>query len=87
MRIKLYWIIDFSMKKYLDISGNSGVSAYESGHDCIMVKFRDSGKVYRYSYRSAGKRAVDKMKALAVTGKGLSTYITRYVREKYESVS
>jgi hypothetical protein len=71
------------MKKYLGKSGNSGVMGYETAEDRITVQFRNSN-VYTYTYRSAGKRHVEKMKLLALSGKGLSGYISQYVREKYE---
>ena len=72
------------MKKYKGISENSGVSAYRSGIDRIDIKFQD-GRLYTYSYRSAGRDHVEKMKDLAETGKGLTTYINKYVRELYDS--
>ena len=71
------------MKKYGDDSGNSGISAYEIGPDWIRIKFK-SGNVYKYSYRSAGKDDVEQMKGLAQKGRGLTTYINKYVKELYE---
>ncbi|MHA3787619.1 hypothetical protein ACX0HA_05350 [Flavobacterium hauense] len=72
------------MKKYYDITGTSGVTSYEIDEESIMVEFNHE-VVYRYTYASAGKRTIEKMKRLAAEGKGLSTYISRSVREKYES--
>lgn len=71
------------MKKYSNRHGHSGVTAYEIGADNIQVRFTDN-RLYTYSYESAGKSHVEKMKALATEGKGLSTYISRFVKEKYE---
>jgi len=72
------------MKKYYDITGTSGVTSYETDDESITVEFNHEA-VYRYTYASAGKPAIEKMKRLAAEGKGLSTYISTSVREKYES--
>lgn len=70
------------MKPYKNLSGNSGVLAYEIGEDYIKVKFRD-GDVYLYNYSVTGKFNVERMKELAEEGKGLSTFISRNVRDDY----
>lgn len=62
------------MKPYRNLSGNSGVLAYASGADWILVRFR-SGAPYRYSHAIAGVRHVEAMKRLAEAGRGLSGYI------------
>jgi len=72
------------MKRYLDLSGDSGVVAYELRPDAIKVKFRGSDRVYVYSHASAGATHVARMKRLAEAGKGLSTYISRHVHDRYE---
>ena len=65
------------MNPYTSSSGKaSGVTAYETGSDFIIVQFKAKEK-YTYSYNSAGRAAVEKMKELALAGKGLSTYITK----------
>ena len=71
------------MKKYKNISGNSGVTSFETGTSFIRVKFTD-GSVYTYTYTSAGKEITEKMKKLAEAGKGLSTYISRTVKDKFD---
>jgi hypothetical protein len=70
------------MKRYGNLSGNSGVTAYEIGGDFIEVRFVD-GAVYVYTYASAGRRHVEAMKRLARAGAGLSTYISRHIRAAY----
>jgi hypothetical protein len=70
------------MEKYKNLSGNSGVIAYTFGEYSITVQFSD-GEVYQYTYESAGKRNVEKMKKLAIAGKGLSSFISRTVKERY----
>ena len=71
------------MKRYKNISGNSGVTAYEVNEDNISIQFNDA--VYLYTYASAGKKTIEKMKKLAAAGKGLSTYISQTVKEKFET--
>lgn len=71
------------MKKYRRLAGDSGVLAYQIDAEAIKVKFID-GKVYTYSHASAGRMHVEQMKALAEAGRGLSTYISKFIRDKYE---
>lgn len=72
------------MKRYGNLSGNSGVIAYETGNGWIAVKF-DGGDVYRYTVRSAGAENIARMQRLAESGEGLSTFISRYVKDRYET--
>ncbi|PST83164.1 hypothetical protein C7T94_11225 [Pedobacter yulinensis] len=72
------------MEKYANANGGSGVAAYEIGETFIRVRFVQGG-VYEYSYASAGPKHVEAMKKRAQAGKGLSTYISRYVRDQYVS--
>ena len=71
------------MKRYLDKAGNSGVESYQVSTDTIRVKFK-TGQTYTYSYRSAGAQHIEQMKLLAEEGRGLATYINKYVRDNYE---
>ncbi len=71
------------MERYLNLGGNSGVEAYEIGEDYIRVQFAD-GSVYLYTYASAGREHIERMKELARRGQGLNGYINRYVRKAYE---
>ncbi|MFY9309772.1 MAG: hypothetical protein WAQ28_12060 [Bacteroidia bacterium] len=54
----------------------SGVIAFEIRTDAIVVKFKDH--TYLYTYKSAGKAAIEKMKKYALAQKGLSTYISQH---------
>ena len=72
------------MERYINLGKNSGVSAYEIGAESITVQF-SSGAVYLYTYKSAGSSNIEKMKLLAVAGKGLNSFIMRNVRKGYES--
>jgi hypothetical protein len=70
------------MEKYKNLSGNSGVVAYEIGSDSIIVEFEDGG-TYLYTKHSAGAANIKQMKLLAKAGRGLSTFIVNNVRDKY----
>ncbi len=71
------------MQNYKNLGGNSSVVAYSIGNDYVEVQFA-TGKIYRYSYASAGVANVEEMKTLAIQGVGLNSYIMRYVRNAYE---
>ena len=79
------------MEKYKNVSGQSWVSEYEIGDDFITVKFLvpspSGATTYKYSYASAGKDIIEKMKELAIAGEGLKTYITASAHDLYESKS
>jgi hypothetical protein len=70
------------MHLYKNSNRDTGVVAYETGDNGIAVQFRD-GAVYLYTIKSAGAAAINKMKILAEKGEGLTTYINRYVRNRY----
>jgi hypothetical protein len=71
------------MKRYGNLSGESGVVAYAIAPTSIRVKFAGSDRVYVYSHASAGKAHVETMKRLAQAGRGLSTYISQHVANDY----
>jgi len=70
------------MKRYANKGGNSNVFAYEYGSDYITIQF-GSGSPYTYSYSSAGKENIERMKQLADAGQGLNSYVMRYVKKLY----
>ena len=72
------------MTAYENLSHNSGVKSFEIGDDYIKIKFKDSDRVYRYSYEKAGRQHVEMMKHLATEGRGLSTYIAKHVSDWYD---
>ena len=72
------------MRPYRNLSGDSGVVAYEIEPRAIRVRFA-GGAVYRYTHASAGREQVETMKQLAQAGQGLSGYIAQHVRDRYES--
>jgi hypothetical protein len=57
----------------------SGVSAYEFGKDYIITRF--GNHYYLYSYRITGNKNVNRMKELAIIGKGLSGFISQNSKE------
>jgi len=70
------------MQRYRNLSGNSGVVAYELTESGIVVQFVDGWK-YEYTSRSAGADTVATMRRLAVSGRGLAGFISRHAREAY----
>jgi hypothetical protein len=70
------------MERYKNLGGNSGVAGYELTGDSITVQFND-GAVYLYNYSSAGPSNIETMKALAIAGQGLNSFIMRNVRKEY----
>jgi hypothetical protein len=75
------WLL-ITVKHYRNLSGESGVVAYENHARSIVVQFQDGTK-YEYTERSAGAETVELMKQLAAHGRGLSTFISRVVRDSY----
>lgn len=70
------------MQPYRNLSGTSGVVAFDLGDHHIDIEFQD-GHRYRYDYIKPGQPQVEAMKALAPTGKGLATFINQHVRERF----
>lgn len=70
------------MKPYMNLGGDSNVSAYETGIDFIRVQFKDRS-IYLYTSSSAGSHNIAKMKSLAEAGRGLNSYINTHVRKLY----
>lgn len=70
------------MEKYHNLSGTSGVAAFEAEADYIKVQFSD-GSVYQYTHLSAGAGNIAQMKALAARGLGLNSFINTTVKFRY----
>ena len=70
------------MQRYKNIRKNSGVVFYETGIDFIKIIFKTSPTVYLYSESRIAKHHIEKMKTLAVKGKGLGTYINQHPEVK-----
>ncbi|MDF2437912.1 MAG: hypothetical protein K0Q95_2288 [Bacteroidota bacterium] len=74
------------MKPYGNKGGNSGIRAYEIGDDFIKLKFSDKEDVYVYDYDDPGRAHVNEMKKFALKGKGLATYVNKWVRGNYSRI-
>ncbi|HJU25048.1 MAG TPA: hypothetical protein VJ722_00090 [Rhodanobacteraceae bacterium] len=70
------------MERYRNLSGDSGVVAYEIRRGSIVVEFIN-GSVYLYTDASAGAGRIAEMKRRARAGRGLSTYISQVVHGDY----
>ena len=70
------------MSPYANHSGKAGITAFELGGDYLDIRFVD-GSVYRYTYQSTGVSNIEKMKKLALAGRGLTTFINKTVRTQY----
>lgn len=71
------------MEPYRGQVRRGGVVAYEIGADAIDVEFT-SGWIYRFSYAKPGANRVERMKALAQSGRGLSTFISKHCKNRFE---
>jgi hypothetical protein len=71
-----------AMTRYKNLSGASGVTSYSVTCDSIIIEFKDR-RVYLYDYRIPGAREVEAMKQLASKGRGLATYVNKFVRKRY----
>jgi hypothetical protein len=60
----------------------SGVVAYEIRDGAIDIEFAN-GDVYRYDATKPGPVDVELMSRFARAGRGLTTYISKYVKDRY----
>lgn len=74
------------MSLYMNRGGNSNITEYELYDGGIRVSFQDRS-CYLYTISSAGVSNIQEMHRLAVDGRGLNSFINRYVSKKYESKS
>jgi hypothetical protein len=72
------------MRQYGGHIRKHGVRAFEIQSDAIDVEFT-SGWIYHFSYQKPGAPRVELMKQLAESGHGLSTFINKHVRNRFES--
>ena len=69
--------------KYKNLSGKSTVAKFELKKDGIKIRFTDHS-IYNYTNQSADPANISKMKELAVAGKGLGTFITSNVADRFQ---
>jgi hypothetical protein len=74
---------EYHMQRYKNLSGESGVIAYDIGDRSITIRFT-GGDRYLYTDQSAGAENIAEMQRLATLGSGLSTFISQVVKERYE---
>jgi len=72
------------MRQYGDHTRKHGVRSFEIQEDAIDVEFT-SGWIYHFTYQKPGQPRVERMKQLAESGHGLSTFINKHVRNRFES--
>jgi hypothetical protein len=65
------------MKTYKNLSGASGITHYEIDEEYIAIKFTGERGLYYYTNSRISKYHIERMKALAESGKGLATYINQ----------
>jgi hypothetical protein len=70
------------MQRYKNRSGESGVVAFDIDTGSITVQF-SGGDRYLYTEDSAGSANIAEMQRLARTGRGLSTFISQKIRNRY----
>jgi hypothetical protein len=70
------------MERYLDLSSDSGVTAYEIRAGAIVLRFKDGG-TYLYDESAPGRLHVEAMQQRARAGRGLATYVNQHVRDHY----
>lgn len=70
------------MERYKNLGGDSSIVAYELGQGKITIQFSD-GWLYLYTTQSAGATNISEMQRLASLGRGLNSYISRFIRKGY----
>jgi hypothetical protein len=70
------------MQRYGNRSRESGVVAYDIDAGQITVQFRN-GERYLYTEDSAGAANIARMQELARAGRGLSSFISQHVHDRY----
>ena len=70
------------MKTYDNLGGDSGVVAYDYNSEVIKVQF-DDGWIYEYEASTIGAADFQQMISLADSGRGLNSYINRYIRKRF----
>lgn len=68
--------------RYKNLSGDSGVAAYDIDGDVLTVEFT-TGAIYEYDAASAGPWEFREMCNLAPRGRGLNAFINSYAKHGY----
>lgn len=70
------------MTRYKNLSKDSKVARYHLAKDAVTVVFADHS-VYIYTNQTAGPETISKMKSLALAGKGLGTFISSNLKDRF----
>lgn len=70
------------MKIYMNFAADSGIDAYDYGHDWIQIQFKD-GSIFEYTRSSAGSQIIEAMKSRALLGKDLHAFIQTHASKLY----
>ena len=70
------------MEIYKNLSGRSGIQAFEYIQDGIIIKFINGG-VYEFTNYSAGSETISKMKFLARNGLSLNRFINSHSKNLF----
>lgn len=70
------------MQRYRNLDGASGVAAYDIGDGVIRIRFVN-GDTYEYTDEVTGREHVHNMQLLARAGRGLASYVSRFVHDAY----
>lgn len=71
------------MEKYDNLSGNSPVTHFQIEEDRISVWFRGNSRPYIYPEYKTGGFHLAQLQDKAISGSGLSAYITKNVKDKF----
>lgn len=70
-------------QNYKNVGGKSKVLKFELEKDAVNIRFSDAS-AYRYTNQSAGPENISKMKTLALSGKGLGTFVETNLKDRFE---
>jgi hypothetical protein len=69
------------MLRYKNVDGKSKVARFHNAKDAVTIRYTD-GSEYIYTNQSADPANIAKMKELALSGKGLDSFIET-VKDRY----
>jgi hypothetical protein len=70
------------MQNYSNQTGQSDITHFKIENDKIFIKFKKWNEPIIYTYDSEGKEHIENLKALAMSGRGLSRYIQKYFKNQ-----
>ena len=70
------------MTRYKNLSRDSKVVSFHLAKDAVTIRYADCS-VYIYTNQTADPGNISKMKTLALAGKGLGTYISANLKDRF----